>query len=88
MKKTVYHFVKMERLVVQKYNLEVAGDEDLQELMLDIDDGTYIGEPDDSFEYEPDEIMKKLDIEISGCYADDIENEKTLTKNALAFLWD
>ena len=76
----------MERLIVQRYDVEVKSKKKLEELMDDINDWTVYLEPTDCFEYEPDKIMGKLDIETSPCFDDDIEDSKSILNNATEFL--
>lgn len=86
MKRTFYNIVKMERILIQRYDVDVKSKVKLEELMEDIDDWEQYLEPATNFYYEPKEVMGKLDIQTSICFDNDIEDEKSLTKNVLDFI--
>jgi hypothetical protein len=76
----------MERILIQRYDVDVKSKVKLEELMEDIDDWEQYLEPATNFYYEPKEVMGKLDIQTSICFDNDIEDEKSLTKNVLDFI--
>lgn len=86
MKKTVYSFVRMERIVVQRYDIEWKDEDEIQETLWDIEEWRYKYEPDHNFHYEPEEIMHKLWFDMSEVFEDDIEDEDKLTENLNEFL--
>lgn len=83
--KDVYVLHHTATISVARYTIKYKNEQDLENQIAHIEDGTT-PLSDDIFEYTPQNVAAKLDCDMSRVYEDDVEDEKKLEENIIAWI--